>query len=613
MAAYANCIEYHPPRISSPGNTIPFHLSFLHNLAYCGKNIRHSDYSQIHLCQVTPDAASQPIVHFRPATFQPETAADHRDRMLPFRTDRNSPAVSQRSCKMIFRNCRIIFRIGLVIGIFCVLLIVLGLVEYIAIKMINTKLEQLVQHTYVKTELAQEMRFLARHKAVIIRNILLLEKQEEKEFELQRIQVEEREYNAAMALLRSLLENKEEIHLLDRIITGQNETQLLWEEVIQCGLNGRAQEGIRLLVDEVRSRQWGWLDSLNEMVELQNRYARDNYLQTMTTSTRTMRILVVVNLLALGLGLFFALAISRSITRPLSEFTSKVEKIAAGDLSVRVEYDTRDEIGILGKNINRMVKLRKKSQEELDTYRLHLEELVERRTGELNRQREQFISVLIHDLKGSLTPILGFTRRLMDGKARGPEDTAAYLRTIENSALQLLDTIEKTSADLRDKSALDTFHPEQLDIVDLTRTIAISFLPRMEEKQLTIRINQLEKESWDRLEPVMFHGDPSQIRTMIENLLGNAVKYARQFIDLQVGQEDRTVHFTVTDDGPGIASEYQQKIYEQYFQIPGSQKGTGIGLYSVQKVVENHGGAIDVDSEPGKGATFRVQLPIRGI
>jgi signal transduction histidine kinase len=513
---------------------------------------------------------------------------------------------------MIFRNFRIIFRIGLVIAIFCFLIIFLGVLEYFSLRTINAKLDQLVYHTFIKTELAQDMRFLARHKAVLIRNILLVEKMEEKEFELQRIHVEEKDYNEALARLASLLENSDEKALLGRIIKGQNETQLLWEQVIQLGMNGRAAEGMRLLVDEVRSRQWGWLDSLNEMVEMQNAYARDNYMLTVASSSRTMKILVLMNLLAVALGLFFAIAISRSITGPLSDFTSKVEKIAKGDLSVQVEYDTKDEIGLLGKNINRMVKLRKKYEEELDSYRLHLEELVEQRTGELNRQREQFISVLIHDLKGSLTPILGFTRRLMDGKTRSPEDTATYLQTIENSALQLLDTIEKTSSDLRDKSALDDFHPEQLDIIDLTRTIATSFLPRAEDKRITISINQLEKENWDRLEPVMFRGDPSQLKTMIENLLGNAVKYARRVIHLEVGQKgDNAVHFIVSDDGPGIAREYRKKIFEQYFQIPGSRKGTGIGLYSVLKVVENHGGAIDVDSEPGRGATFRVRIPAR--
>jgi len=510
---------------------------------------------------------------------------------------------------MIFRNFKIIFRIGLVIATFCFLMISLGTVEYLGIKKINEKLEQLVNHTYVKVELAQDMRFLARHKAVIIRNILLVEKLAEKEFELQRIRVEEKEYNEALTRLTALVEDDEEQEILDRVISGQKETKPLWDNVIQCGLKGNAAEGIRLLVDEVRSRQWGWLDSLNDLVKLQKKHARSNYQLTLTTSSRTLRILVIINLFSIGIGLFLAIFISRSITGPLRDFTRKVEKIAHGDLSVQVDYDTRDEIGLLGKNINRMVKLRKKNKEELDTYRLHLEELVEQRTEELSRQREQFISVLIHDLKGSITPIIGFTTRLIEGKAKTEEDTLTYLKTIENSTRQLLDTIEKTSKDLRDKSALDVFNPEQFDISDLTRTVAASFIPKLDERNIKLYINNLERNSWDKLEPIIFRGDPSQLKTLIENLLGNAVKYASHAIQMELQKKDNKVQVSVSDDGPGIAKEYRKKIFEHYFQIPGSQKGTGIGLYSVMKVVENHKGSIDVDSLPEKGSCFKVALP----
>jgi len=512
---------------------------------------------------------------------------------------------------MIFRNLRIIFRIGLVIAFFCFLMVSLGVLQYFSLKMINTRLEQLVYHTYVKTELAQDMRFLARHKAVLIRNVLLVEDKEEKEFELQRIRTEEQEYNETLTRLTALLEDGDEKALLEKIVAGQNETQLLWDQVIELGMNGRAAEGMRLLVDEVRSRQWGWLDSLNDMVELQSAYARENYLQAMASSSRTVKILVLLNLLALALGLFFAIAVSRSITRPLSDFTAKVEKIAQGDLSVQVLYDRKDEIGLLGENINRMVALRKKYEEELEAYRLHLEELVDQRTGELDRQRERFISLLIHDLKGSITPVLGFTRRLKEGKAGTPENTLAYLETIEKSALQLLETIEKTSTDLRDKSALDEFHPQQLDLINLTRTIATGFFPKIDEKRLTISINNLQRDDWDQLSPPMITGDPAQLRTMIENLLGNAIKYARQVIQVEMEQTEDAALLAVSDDGPGIAEEYQKKIFEQYFQVPGSQKGTGIGLFSVQKVVEQHRGTIDVHSRPGQGACFIVRLPVR--
>jgi signal transduction histidine kinase len=510
---------------------------------------------------------------------------------------------------MIFRNLRIIFRIGMVIAIFCILMITLAIVEYFFLIKINKKLEHLVNQTYIKTELAQDMRFLARHKAVLIRNILLLEEQAAKEFELQRIRIEEKEYNIALSQLTTLVEDQEEKAILDRIIAGQKDTMPLWDNVIQDGLNGRNAEGTKLLMLEVRTRQWGWLDGLNAMVELQKGYARSNYAFTLTTASAVTGILAGINLFAIGIGLLLTITISRSITRPLKDITRKVEKVAHGDLSVRVDYDTKDEIGLLGKNINRMIKMRKKNLEELNDYRLHLEELVEQRTNELNQQREKFISVLIHDLKGPITPILGFTQRLIKGKAKTPEDTLLYLKTIEKSTRQLLGTIERTSKDLREKSALDEFNPGQFDISELIQTVISSYIPRLEDRQITVKFNNLEKNSWNKLEPIPFHGDSTQLKTMVENLLGNAIKYARKMVQIELRKTNTELLLNVSDDGPGIPKEYHEKIFEQYFQVPGSQKGTGIGLYSVLKVVENHRGRIAVDSQPEKGACFRVILP----
>jgi len=510
---------------------------------------------------------------------------------------------------MIFRNFRIISRIGLVIAIFCFLMIVLAIVEYFGIGKINNIMEQLVTQTYVKVELVQDMRFLARHKAVLVRNILLLDDLPAKEFELERIQKEKIEYAATQTKLASLVAWPEEKAILERIVIGENETDQLWDKVIEYGMNGRATDGMKLLVNEVRSRQWGWLDSLNEMVLLQKEYARANYAYDLATSSKINIVLVVINLLAICIGLFLAIAISRSITGPLKDFTGKVEKISRGDLTVQVEYDTKDEIGLLGENINRMVRMRKKNLEELESYRLHLEELVEQRTEELNRQREEFISVLIHDLKGPVTPILGFTKRLIEGKAKTPDDTMAWLKNIEDSTRQLLDTIERTSKDLRDKSALDVFNPEEFDIADLTRSIVECFIPKTEERRIILQINALEKDDWQKIETILYRGDPSQLKTLIENLVGNAVKYARSRIEIELRKKEHKIHLSVADDGPGIAKEYREKIFEQYFQIPGSQKGTGIGLYSVLKVVENHRGSVTVDSLPDKGSCFRVVLP----
>lgn len=243
------------------------------------------------------------------------------------------------------------------------------------------------------------------------------------------------------------------------------------------------------------------------------------------------------------------------------------------------------------------------------TERKHLEELVELRTEALNIQREQFISVLIHDLKGPLVPMLGFTKRLIEGKAKSQEDSIAYLKIIHESSQELLTTIENTSRDLREKLVLKSFNPEELNFKDILLSIVTKSLTEIENRGLEIFINGKNRSNWCELEGVIFKGDLSQLKTLIGNLLGNAIKYAKSSIKIELDKTNSDIHFVISDDGHGISEEYKEKIFEQYYQMPGSIKGTGIGLFSAKKVVENHSGKIVVYSVKNKGTSFEVTLP----
>ncbi len=136
-----------------------------------------------------------------------------------------------------------------------------------------------------------------------------------------------------------------------------------------------------------------------------------------------------------------------------------------------------------------------------------------------------------------------------------------------------------------------------------------NFIPQIEEKGIKIFINNKEKEDWNKIEKIFFKGDPHQLKTLIENLLGNAVKYAKSTIEIELQNSDHYIHFIISDDGPGIPEKYLEKIFDEYFQIPGSKKGTGLGLYSVKKVVETHKGKICVNSFPDMGTTFEITFP----
>ncbi len=181
--------------------------------------------------------------------------------------------------------------------------------------------------------------------------------------------------------------------------------------------------------------------------------------------------------------------------------------------------------------------------------------------------------------------------------------------SIEKSSQQLLDTIETTSKDLRDKLSLGVFKPEEVNLAELVVTVANCFMADLEDRKIAMTINGNARSSWHKPAEITLTGDRSQLKTLLENLIGNAAKYAKQSIELELRKNNSDIVFAVVDDGPGIAGEYHEKIFEQYFQVPGSRKGTGIGLYSVKKAVENHHGTIAVASVPGQGARFLVTLP----
>ncbi len=239
------------------------------------------------------------------------------------------------------------------------------------------------------------------------------------------------------------------------------------------------------------------------------------------------------------------------------------------------------------------------------------QEIAERKRAQqaLNKQRDKFLSVLIHDLKGPLIPVLGFTKRLLEGKSKSKEELANNLKTIYQSSTKLMKIIENTSKDLRKKSVLQSINPDKVDLREMMISVARSYMPELENRGIDILINNKCSKEWDSLERVVLHSDPTQIKTLFENLVGNAIKYADNTINIGLNKNCSSIRFIISDDGPGIPEKYHEKIFEEYFQVPGSKKGTGIGLYSVKKVVDNHKGKIDVHSSSGRGASFQITFP----
>ncbi len=229
---------------------------------------------------------------------------------------------------------------------------------------------------------------------------------------------------------------------------------------------------------------------------------------------------------------------------------------------------------------------------------------------ELERAREEFISVVAHDLRSPITVIAGYAGLLRDlpPDRRGREQ---YRRAVEG-ILSSTHRLEKMVGDLLDASRIEarrlTLTREPVDLAKLVREVVdrAAAITSGHPVKLQMRGGRLSVEA-----------DPGRLEQVLANLLSNAAKYSYPETEILVEAEPRPgeVMVSVTNQGPGIRPEDREAIFSRFHRAPGAAAGKvpglGLGLYITRGLVEAHGGRIWVESEEGKTATFRFTLPAK--
>jgi signal transduction histidine kinase len=228
-----------------------------------------------------------------------------------------------------------------------------------------------------------------------------------------------------------------------------------------------------------------------------------------------------------------------------------------------------------------------------------------RRLQELESLRDNLTHMVVHDMRSPLMGIHGYLELLkMDAGTKLNEEELGYVEYARNGTSALVEMVSS----LLDVSRLEAGQmPLKLDCCDLGALAkeAIQTLGSLVDR------NRVAVEA--PAEKVSTSCDSDVIRRVIANLVGNAAKFARQDAAVRVTVQKGPVKATVavTDSGPGIPVEYQQKIFEKFGQVAQGQKhSTGLGLAFCKLAVEAHGGEIGVESEVGKGSTFWFTLPL---
>jgi len=229
-----------------------------------------------------------------------------------------------------------------------------------------------------------------------------------------------------------------------------------------------------------------------------------------------------------------------------------------------------------------------------------------RRAYKLSRMKTDFVANISHELRTPLTGVRLFAETLRAGRAEGPEEVRQCVAMLSTEADRLSRMVEK----LLDWSRLEAGRTS----LELERTEVPALLDRIGQ---AYRAQQLPASYQTELDPQLppVNVDRDAMAQVVLNLLHNAVKYTGEDkrIRVRARRAGRNVAIEVEDNGPGVRPHERKRIFERFYRaddlLSRQTVGTGLGLAIAKKIVELHGGRIELDSRVGQGSTFRVLLP----
>lgn len=343
------------------------------------------------------------------------------------------------------------------------------------------------------------------------------------------------------------------------------------------------------------------------------------------------RLTLVSILLTLTIAVIIGFYLSKRITRPIISLRDAIGKVSMGDLEATIEIQSRNEIGEVAGGFNRMVDNLKKTTVSRDQL---IEEIIQREKIEIDLKeakkaaevasevKSRFLANMSHEIRTPMNAIIGFTELLK--RSFLDEIQSGYLASIHESANNLLSIIN----DILDLSKIEA-NKLQFEHIEFNFTHLIESVFNM------VRSKFLQKHvdlvyTIDEGTPVGFKGDPTRIRQILINLIGNAIKFTEQGkIDVNLGLDltdrhetyrnsgFRMLRVSIRDTGIGIPDDKKEEIFESFSQADTSTTrhygGTGLGLAITKAFVEKMGGRIWVDSEYGKGSEFVFLLRLEQV
>ncbi len=353
--------------------------------------------------------------------------------------------------------------------------------------------------------------------------------------------------------------------------------------------SGRAQEATTYF-ENVKPLLASSQTSLQQIAAAIDRRSREDMLTAQSISSSAATTTLIVLLVCLLLGGALGIWTAASFTRPILQLRRTMGAVAEGNFEQpeNLELDRADEIGDLSRSFSWMTQ----------------------QLSRLDQMKAEFISIATHELKTPINVINGYTELLEEGIYGTPTPKQSEaLQTIEEQTRVLTALVNQ----LLDISRLEAgglqLEMHEIALSDLFNRIERSFgvLARKKDIDLTVDI--------DESIPHSIQGDADRLGDQVlGNLLSNALKFTPQggTIAVRAWGDGHQLRVEVRDSGEGIPREQLPYIFDKYFQVGqhARAKGAGLGLAIALEVVEAHGGTIDVDSQPGRGTSFTINIPL---
>jgi two-component system NtrC family sensor kinase len=319
-------------------------------------------------------------------------------------------------------------------------------------------------------------------------------------------------------------------------------------------------------------------------------------------------------------SVILALFVIRLVVKPVKQLVYATKRVAMGDLNVRTNVKTNDEIGILSSSFNKMIADLRSANLEIQSWNIELENKVEERTNKLRMAREQLVqsekmaslgvlaSSVAHEINNPLQGFLTYIK-LMQKIISGKEMSQKRLDDFKNYLNVMGSEVERLGDMVKNLLVFSRQSKLEIRISDLNSIIKNSLMLLSNK----IRIQNIEIDLHLQEAIPQIYCDFKQVQQTLMALMINAIeampKGGKIIITTQLVDQGK-VEITITDTGEGIPKENLRYVFDPFFTTKEDAKGTGLGLFVAYGIIKDHKGTIKVESEIGKGTSFFINLPV---